>query len=743
MVGQIRGGVDDPGDRVNIADKLVRERRARLAAERLLDLKSRELVAANERLAQHANSLSDTVAGQRQNLQAAHSRNSEIESDLERALAAARLAQRRLWQALETMRDGFAVFDADHRLIIANGAFVALFQGRGDLQPGRTYDEVVRCLAREGIVDLDGRDEDDWHHEMIARLMKPDIAPRTVRLTDGRFLKLIDRRGAAGDLVCLTVDISENMRREAELDEARARAEAASRAKSAFLANMSHEIRTPMNGVVGMAELLCETELGEEQRLFAETIRTSGEALLTIINDVLDYSKAEAEKLRLCPEPFDLERCLHEVMLLLQPTAREKGVSLAVDFDLFLPTRFVADPGRMRQILTNLLGNAVKFTDRGHVLARVVGLDRGNGMFDLHFSIEDTGIGMAPEHLDHIFAEFSQIEEQSNRKFEGTGLGLAITRQLVGLMGGDIWVDSEPGKGSCFGFRIPVPVAEAVPADRPQRAVTQKSAIVVDDATINRAILTRQLETLGLTVRAFRGAAEVAVALAEGQGCDLAILDGDAPDDSAPALAETVRIHCPGAAVLVTGTGPLSSRLPEGLVDGFLQKPVLRSDLFARLQDLSAPDAAPEALSGPPASSAARRIRVLAAEDNRTNRLVFAKMVQEFDIDLHFAGNGREAVELWDRLRPDLIYMDISMPEMDGRQATAAIRAREAAEGKGARVPVIAMTAHAIEGDGDSILAAGANLYLTKPLKKAEIAAPILALCPPPAAGPVVSRSGE
>ncbi|MFO1174772.1 MAG: ATP-binding protein [Paracoccaceae bacterium] len=728
---------------MNIADKLVRERRARLAAERLLDLKSRELVAANERLAQHANSLSDTVAGQRQNLQAAHSRNSEIESDLERALAAARLAQRRLWQALETMRDGFAVFDADHRLIIANGAFVALFQGRGDLQPGRTYDEVVRCLAREGIVDLDGRDEDDWHHEMIARLMKPDIAPRTVRLTDGRFLKLIDRRGAAGDLVCLTVDISENMRREAELDEARARAEAASRAKSAFLANMSHEIRTPMNGVVGMAELLCETELGEEQRLFAETIRTSGEALLTIINDVLDYSKAEAEKLRLCPEPFDLERCLHEVMLLLQPTAREKGVSLAVDFDLFLPTRFVADPGRMRQILTNLLGNAVKFTDRGHVLARVVGLDRGNGMFDLHFSIEDTGIGMAPEHLDHIFAEFSQIEEQSNRKFEGTGLGLAITRQLVGLMGGDIWVDSEPGKGSCFGFRIPVPVAEAVPADRPQRAVTQKSAIVVDDATINRAILTRQLETLGLTVRAFRGAAEVAVALAEGQGCDLAILDGDAPDDSAPALAETVRIHCPGAAVLVTGTGPLSSRLPEGLVDGFLQKPVLRSDLFARLQDLSAPDAAPEALSGPPASSAARRIRVLAAEDNRTNRLVFAKMVQEFDIDLHFAGNGREAVELWDRLRPDLIYMDISMPEMDGRQATAAIRAREAAEGKGARVPVIAMTAHAIEGDGDSILAAGANLYLTKPLKKAEIAAPILALCPPPAAGPVVSRSGE
>ena len=729
-----------PGDEVDIADKLVKERRARLAAERLLEQKSRELVAANGRLSDHARALSDTVAGQRQDLQVAQSqaaalqgRNSEVESDLERARTAAQLAQRRLWEALETIRDGFAVFDAEQRLIIANGAYVALFQGRGDLHAGQTYDQIIRVLASEGLVDLEGRDAHDWHHEMIARLMQPEIAPRVVRMADGRFLKLMDRRGEAGDLVCLTADISESRQREAELEEARASAEAASRAKSAFLANMSHEIRTPMNGVVGMADLLCETDLTEEQRLFAETIKTSGEALLTIINDVLDYSKAEAERLRLYPEPFDLERCLHEVMLLLQPRAQEKGVSLAVDFDLFLPTRFIADPGRMRQILTNLLGNAVKFTAEGHVLARVVGLERGDGLFDLHFSIEDTGIGIAPEHLDHVFGEFNQVEDQSNRTFEGTGLGLAITRQLVTLMGGEVWADSEPGMGSCFGFRITVPAAEAMHPDRPERAVTLKTALVAEAATVCRAILTRQLETFGLQVRAVRSGAELAGALAPGVPPDLILLDLDGGGEEGLTAAAALRARCPKAAILAMSTTPLSVRPPGGVIDGYLQKPVLRSDLFRKLQDLSGPPVPVAPVEMPPAvpvAPPARRMRVLAAEDNRTNQLVFAKMVQEFDIDLTFAGNGREALDLWQSLRPDLIYMDISMPEMDGRQATAAIRAREAAEGLGAHVPIIAMTAHAMEGDSDSIFAAGLDEYLTKPLKKAEIAERIHRFCP-------------
>lgn len=713
------------------AEKLVKERRARLAAERLLDQKSRELAAANDRLSDHARALSDKVLDQRQDLQVAQShaaalegRNHQIESDLERAQTAATLAQRRLWEALETIQDGFAVFDAEQKLIIANGAYVALFQDHCELKAGQTYDQIITMMATSGIVDLEGRDAADWYHEMIARLTQPEIAPRILRLLDGRSLRLMDRRGDAGDLVCLTLDITESVRREAELEVARASAEAASRAKSAFLANMSHEIRTPMNGVVGMADLLCETTLSEEQRLFAETIKSSGEALLTIINDVLDFSKAEAEKLRLYPEPFDLERCLHEVMLLLQPRAQEKGISLVVDFDLFLPTRFVADPGRMRQILTNLLGNAVKFTAQGHVLARVVGIDHGDGRFDLHFSIEDTGIGIAPEHLAHIFGEFNQVEDQSNRAFEGTGLGLAITRQLVELMGGEIWVDSEQGKGSCFGFKVTVDPAEETLIDRPVHPVTLKTALIADQAMVSRTILARQLETYGITVTALRGSAEVLAALAAGARPDLVILDEDGAADIALVIAQVNR-DCPGLPILVSSARALSRHLPEGAVYGILQKPILRSDLFRRLQELSKPPAF--APVPPPATPGAtlRRMRVLAAEDNRTNQLVFSKMLQDLAIDLSFARNGREAVDMWQAQRPDLIFMDISMPEMDGRQATMAIRAQEAGAGRGDHVPIIAMTAHAMEGDSDSILAAGLDRYLTKPLKKAEITAEI------------------
>ena len=723
---------------VSIADKLVKERRARLAAERLLEQKQRELCDANQRLSLHARDLSETVVEQRQVLQHARhetetlkGRNHQVESDLERARTAAQLAQRRLWEALETIRDGFAVFDADMRLIIANGAYVALFQGRGKLEAGQTYEHIITLMAELGIVTLDGRDAHDWRHDMIARLMRPEIVPMVVPLADGRFLKFIDRRGEAGDLVCLTADISEAVRREAELEDARARAEAANRAKSAFLANMSHEIRTPMNGVVGMADLLCETSLNEEQRLFAETIKSSGEALLTIINDVLDYSKAEAEKLRLHPEPFDLERCLHEVMLLLQPSARDKGLTLAVDFDLFLPTRFIADPGRMRQILTNLLGNAVKFTGKGHVLARVVGLEREKGSYDLHISVEDTGIGIAPENIEHIFGEFNQVEDQSNRKFEGTGLGLAITRQLVRLMGGEIWVDSEPGKGSCFGFRVTLRPAEPVSDSAADRPIRLKHAVIIGEAMINRTILTRQTETFGLAVRAFRNGADALAGLAEDAHCDVILLEQDRIGGGSRALAEALRGAGIGAPLLLCGTNPTSAESPDGLFAGLLPKPVLRSDLLRKFQELSgaAPVATPVPMP-PPESGALRKMRILAAEDNLTNQLVFRKMLQAFDIDLTFANDGREAVELWQQVAPDLIFMDISMPEMDGRQATRAIRSAEASKGQGAHVPIVALTAHAMEGDSDSIFAAGVDHYLTKPLKKAEIAEKIAAFCP-------------
>ena len=722
----------------SITDKLAFERRARLAAERLLEQKKRELFAANQKLALHARSLSDQIVEQRHGLQRAlteaeslKGENSKVRVDLERANSAALIAQRRLWDALETIEDGFAVFDTDLRLVAANGAYLKFFRGEVAVTAGVTYDAVLRIVAKHGMVDLAGQDPLDWHHEMVARIRGAKITPLVLKLSNGRHIRMIDRWGEDGDLVCLAQDITGMIRREAELDEAREKAESANRAKSAFLANMSHEIRTPMNGVVGMAELLCETALNEDQKLYAETIKSSGEALLTIINDVLDYSKIEAERLRLYPEVFDLERCLHEIMVLLQPSAKDKGLKMLVDYDLFLPTRFIADPGRMRQVMTNLIGNAVKFTASGHVLARVVGYERGEKSYELHVTVEDTGIGIAPEHIDHVFGEFNQVESASNRKFEGTGLGLAITKQLIQLMGGSVWIDSDLGQGSCFGFRVVLPVAEpADPIDKPGAPITLKAALVIDDLMVNRVILERQLETYGLEVTLCRSGAEALRALDDGGVFDLVLTDHQMPDMDGLQLVTKLKEHGLNAPILLLTSNPDEAAIGpmRDQLAGLLQKPVLRSELFRTLQDLSRPIIASAPVIPHSEPAGPRQMRVLAAEDNRTNQLVFRKMVKDFDIDLAFAGNGREAVDLWRSFHPDLIFMDISMPEMDGREATRAIRAAETSAG--GHVPIVALTAHAMEGDSDSIFAAGVDHYLTKPLRKNAIAAQIRDHCP-------------
>ncbi|WP_372841086.1 response regulator [Phaeovulum sp.] len=720
---------------VSIADKLAQERRARLAAERLLEQTKAELFAANQKLAQHARALSDQIVAQRHGLARAQAQtesllgeNTRVRGDLELATSAAQIAKRRLWDALETIHDGFAVFDHELRLVVANRAYLAFFDGHVAVTQGVGYDAVLKLMAQHEMVALDGREPLDWHREMMARVRRAKIVPYVLRLANGRYLRLADRWGGEGDLVCLVQDITKTMARETELDTARAEAEAANRAKSAFLANMSHEIRTPMSGVVGMAELLCETTLNEEQRLFAETIKSSGEALLKIINEVLDYSKIEADKLLLYPEVFDLERCLHEIMVLLGPSARDKGLKLLVDYDLSLPTRFVADPGRMRQVLTNLIGNAVKFTPAGHVLARVVGQDLGDGRFDLQMTVEDTGIGIAPEYIEHVLGKFNQVESASNRKFEGTGLGLAITRQLVELMGGTIWLESELGRGSCFGLRLTVPVAEPHEAIiGPVAPITLKAALVVEELSVNRDVLERQLQTYGLLVTVCRTGAEALDAVAAGTHFDVVLIDQQTPDMDGLQLVQRLRDKGMEAPILLLTTNPDQAAIGamQGELAAALEKPVMRSDLFRSLQDISHP----AAVAPPQGPTAPRQMRVLAAEDNRTNQLVFRKMVKDYDIDLQFAGNGREALELWQHWRPDLVFMDISMPEMDGCEAARAIRDQEQVHGL-RRTPIVALTAHAMEGDAESILAAGIDRYLTKPLKKREIAEQLAAYCP-------------
>jgi len=411
----------------DLSELLAQERRARLAAERLLDQKSRELHAANRKLSKHTRVLSEEVIVKREQAKTFQSEaeslkgeNTQVRADLQRANIQAVKAERRLWEALETIQDGFGVFNPRDQLVIANVAFMKLFDGLDGIRPGVTYPDILRILAEEGLVDIGTENPDAWQARMHARWQQDRIEPVVLRLWNDTFVKVIDRRARDGDMVSLVLNITETIRYEEELKEQRSRAEAANRAKSAFLANMSHEIRTPMNGVVGMADLLCDTDLSEEQRLYAETIRSSGETLLVIINDVLDYSKIEAAKLTLNPAPFDLERTIHEVLLLLKPSAQERGIDLMIDYDMFLPTRFVGDPGRIRQILTNLMGNAVKFTLEGHVVIRVTGFETEPGSHDLRVTVEDTGIGIPASMIDHIFGEFNQVDDERNRKFEGT-----------------------------------------------------------------------------------------------------------------------------------------------------------------------------------------------------------------------------------------------------------------------------------------------------------------------------------
>jgi len=849
---------------MDIVERLSKERRARLAAERLLEQKQRELFAANEKLALHARSLSDQIVEQRQAVRSALSeaeelkgQNSRFVDDLDRAHTAAVMAERRLWDSINTIRDGFAVFDSGLKLVTANEAFLALFDGLG-VAAGMAYEDMLQAAATAGRIDIGGGPVNGWVAGMMTRIDAEVIEPQVLHFSTGVWVRLQDRRARDGDVVTLALDITEQMRiwaaleaipdgfvlydredrlltcnqryrdiypetaaamvpgatfeeilrhglkngqhvdalgreeewlaerlaqhraasgtyeqqlrdgrwlrahdhptpdggrvglrvdvtaikeQQAALETARAAAEAANRAKSAFLANMSHEIRTPMNGVVGMAELLCDTGLSDEQRLFAETIKSSGEALLVIINDILDYSKIEAERLTLHPEPFDLERTIHEVAMLLQPRARAQGLNLLIDFDMFLPTRYVGDPGRLRQVLTNLMGNAVKFTETGHVLVRVVGMEAETGQQQLHITVEDTGIGIAAEHLDHVFGEFNQVESEANRKFEGTGLGLAITRRLIDRMGGEVWVDSELGQGSVFGFRLTLPVAEDTAAAR--IPISLRRALVVDDQFINRTILERQLVAYGIEVTLCRTGAEALAALEKDGGHDVLLTDHEMPEMDGLALAVRVRAMGQTLPIVLLSSNPAAARDGEGAADlaAILQKPLLRSELYRRLQALSAPEPVAEVVEETPVALDGRLMRVLAAEDNRTNQLVFRKMVKDLDIDLVFANNGREAVEQYHSFRPDLIFMDISMPEMDGRDASRAIREIESR--LGGHVPIVALTAHAMDGDAEGILAAGIDEYLTKPLRKNAIGSAIAMHCPKGARPVVVALTEE
>jgi signal transduction histidine kinase/CheY-like chemotaxis protein len=544
-----------------------------------------------------------------------------------------------------------------------------------------------------------------------------------------------------------------------EVAEALFKAEAADRAKSEFLANMSHEIRTPMNGVLGMAELLAKTELTARQKTFTDVIVKSGNALLTIINDVLDFSKINAGQLTLDPAPFRLAEAVEDVATLVSARVAEKNLELIVRVDPRLPAFVVGDAGRFRQIITNLLGNAIKFTEKGHVLIDVTG-EIVDGTVHLKVNVEDTGIGIPADKLHKVFEKFAQVDSSSTRRHEGTGLGLAIGARLVDLMGGRIGVESEIGRGSVFWFTAPLPVHEAQPGSEVVPGdVTGARVLVIDDNPVNREILLEQLRSWSFDCAAAESGA-IGLAFLEratqlGAAVDCIILDYQMPGmngaDVARAIAADSRFSAIpvvlltsvdqidfGKLILDFGiaahlTKPARSAILLGTVISAIQKARGRAGVarFARKAPASAPQPPAftvirsHATPQPAAAEAvcADSIEILIAEDNEVNQLVFGQILNSLGLSYRIAGNGRTAFEMYRRLSPKLILMDVSMPEMNGYEATRAIR--EAEEENGGHVPIIGVTAHALKGDRDRCLDAGMDDYLPKPISPDRLTAKI------------------
>jgi PAS domain S-box-containing protein len=561
-----------------------------------------------------------------------------------------------------------------------------------------------------------------------------------VTWVDTSKLPLRDREGRIIGTFGISSDITEKKQAEAALRAALDTAEAASRAKSEFVANMSHEIRTPMNAIIGMTELLLDTPLMASQEDYARTILDASESLLSLLNDILDFAKIEAGKVELIPEPFDVRDCIGSMMKSLAVRAHRKDLELAYEIHSSVPQTLVGDFDRLRQILVNLVGNAVKFTDQGEVVLNVQVHHRDADQIALDFRVRDTGIGISPDKLDKIFEEFEQADKTMTRRYGGTGLGLAIASRLVRLMDGQIRVESEAGRGSTFIFHVTMRVGERpLPATTPTRPELLRGldVLVVDDNATNRRILSEMLGNWGMHVTAVAGGPQGLQVLEQaqvaGEPIQLVLSDVNMPDMDgftfAQAVSEQATGKTPPIVMLTSGIPPEHigrSRAPH--ISAQLTKPVKQSELRTAILGVLGVAASHTAHGEQIPLQPTRSLRVLLVEDSVVNQKLAVGLLTNWGHEVTLARNGEEAITASADAEFDVVLMDLEMPIMDGMAATRAIRQRE--QGSDKHLVIIAMTAHAMTGDREKCLAAGMDGYVAKPVRQRELYQAIASFVP-------------
>ena len=631
---------------------------------------------------------------------------------------------------------GICVTDSNGCFISVNDAFCTL--------TGYDREEIVATPFVRLMSAAAARRASAWYAQLIdgrqddappeIRVVKKDGSIAMMRVSTAR---LVMTDGAHAQVTAV-VDITDERRSEAELGKAHRAAEIANRAKNEFLASVSHEIRTPLNGVIGMTELMLGTELSDEQRGFAEVVKASGQSLLSVINDILDFSRIEAGQLEPDAVDFDLRLAVEEVLDIVAAPAREKGLNATCLVDPDVPSLVKGDPGRLRQILTNLAGNATKFTETGEIAIRASLVNEDGARATVRFEIHDTGIGIAQEDQGRLFERFSQVDGSLTRRYGGTGLGLAISKRLTMILGGTIGCESKLGQGSVFWVELPF---EKQPADSLADFATGASLkgrriIVVDDVPGNLDILELQLRGWGCRParsqtgpEAFRLMREAA---ADGDPFEVAIIDMQMPAMDGETLGRLIKADMtlsPTVLVLLTSIGLRGDavRLQEAGFSVYLTKPVKQTDLRKCLETALSRKKADEEKSGTGSiitkysvpEEAKRSLRILLAEDNAINQLVATKILDRLGYRSDAVSNGRQALDAVNSGSYDLVLMDCQMPEMDGFEATGLIRRSETA---GRRIPIVALTASALEGDREACIAAGMDDYLAKPIQPAALA---------------------